>query len=245
MSNSLFESLRPGDLKYLVSNIFEIDSYSSKLGDDQDIVVLSFTVEDKGPADDLVNFIERGYEFVLDADASLHETKNGRYRVFVEIERSRHITDQILEILYGLEKLTGIKNFKFRYYKSFKSLLATKDNLSNTVPASKQDYQVVIKEQQLNNFSNFFNRSYLEDLNVADDNIIFRKMYAQPVEMRIIDAGPTEKVYENLGGRIMLENAAVAECMFLTKYIGNYNINKIGHVFVFENNEFAVALERL
>jgi hypothetical protein len=37
----------------------------------------------------------------------------------------------------------------------------------------------------------------------------------------------------------------MAEVMFLTKVIGNYNITKIGSTFIFENNGWAVALERI
>jgi hypothetical protein len=37
----------------------------------------------------------------------------------------------------------------------------------------------------------------------------------------------------------------MAEVMFLTKTIGNYNINKIGNTFVFENGSWAVALKRI
>jgi hypothetical protein len=51
----LNEELEAGDLKYLVSHIFDIDSYKSKIGEDGDMVVLSFTVDDKAPADDLAN----------------------------------------------------------------------------------------------------------------------------------------------------------------------------------------------
>ena len=39
-------SLRPNDLKYMLTDIFEIDSYSSKMGEDADIVTLSFAVKD-------------------------------------------------------------------------------------------------------------------------------------------------------------------------------------------------------
>jgi hypothetical protein len=53
-------ALHPNDLEYLVSNIFEVDSYASKRGEDKDVVVLSFTVEDKGPAEDLVNIAVKG-----------------------------------------------------------------------------------------------------------------------------------------------------------------------------------------
>jgi hypothetical protein len=239
------ESLRPDDLKYLVSKIFEVDSYSSKMGSDKDIVVVSFTVENKEPADDLVNFVERGYEFVLDADAAPHEAKDGRYHVFVEMERNRHVPENILEMLHGIKKLTGIPDFKFRYYKSFKSIPADEQTLREIVPTSKQDYDVAIKENNLNNFSNFFNQSYLEDINLKEDDIVFQKMYSDPLRMRILNAGTKERVYESLQGNLMIESRDIAECLYLTKYLGNYNITKIGKSFVFENNGFAVALERL
>ena len=244
MSN-LNESLHPEDLKHLVSNIFEVDSYSSKMGSDKDIVVVSFTVEDKAPADDLVNFVERGYEFVLDADAAPHEAKDGRYHVFVEMERNRHVPKQIMEMLHGLKKLTGIENFKFRYYKSFKSMPVDEQSLQEAIPVSKQDYDVSIKEHSLNNFSNFFNRSYLEDIHVKEDDIVFQKMYSDPLRMRILNAGPTKEVYESLNGRLMIESKDIAECLYITKYVGSYNVTKVGGAFVFENNGFAVALERL
>ena len=61
-------NLRANDLKGLVKSVFEIDSYKSKIGYDEDIIVLSFTVEFDDPAKDLESFIELGYDFVLDSD---------------------------------------------------------------------------------------------------------------------------------------------------------------------------------
>lgn len=244
MSN-ITESLHAGDLENLVSHIFEIDSYTSKMGNDRDIVVLSFTVDTREAANDLVNFIERGYEFVLDADSGPGELIDGNYRVFVEIERSRHISKNILEILHGLTMLTSLENFKFRYYKSFKSLPATEENLSSIIPTNKNDYDVYIKENSLNNFSNFFNRSYVESISVDEDDITFQKLYSDPLRMRIRGFGPTQEVYESIPGKIMLESKDISEVIYLSKFLGNYNITKLGGVFVFENDKFAVALERL
>ena len=48
--------LHANDLIDLVEPVFEIDSYQSKMGNDSDIMVLSFTVLEKGAADDLVKF---------------------------------------------------------------------------------------------------------------------------------------------------------------------------------------------
>ena len=39
--------LRNGDLANLVDNVFEIDSYASKMGEDKNIVTLSFSVANK------------------------------------------------------------------------------------------------------------------------------------------------------------------------------------------------------
>lgn len=241
----LNEGLLSGDLKFLVDNIFEVDSYSSKMGEDKDIVVISFTVNSKDPANDLVEFVENGYDFVLDADISPGELSDGKYKVFVEIERNQRIPEQVLELLNGVSNLTEINDFKFRYYKSFHSLEATKENLDGTIPKDKNDYDVSIQENHLNNFSNFFSRSFLENISVDQNDIVFQRKYAEPLRMRIADFGTKSQVYDNIAGPIMLEGSSMSEIMYFTKYVGNYNITKIGDKFVFENGKYAVALEKV
>lgn len=245
MSQQLNEELLAGDLRMLVDNIFEVDSYASKMGSDKDIVVLSFTVEQKEPADDLVNFCERGYEFILDADATPGELNDGKYKVFVEIERTRHVPQQIMELLDGIGKLCEIDNFKFRYYKSFNSIDVDENSLKETIPTNKDDYDLSIKEGRLNNFSNFFGRSYLESIHLDNNDLIFQKKYTEPLRMRIKEFGLKESIYNSAEGKIMIESKDMAEILYLTKYIGNYNITKIGGAFIFENEGFAVRLEKV
>ena len=240
----LNEGLLAGDLKFLVDNIFEVDSYASKMGEDKDIVVLSFTVNSQNPANDLVEFVENGYDFVLDADISPGELDDGKYKVFVEIERNKRIHEQILELLNGVKNLAEINDFKFRYYKSFHSLDATRENLDGTIPKSKNDYEVSIQENHLNNFSNFFGRSFLEQVSVDNNDIVFQRKYAEPLRMRIKDFGKTTEVYETIKGPIMLESKDISEVLYFTKYIGNYNITKVGGQFIFENEGYALALEK-
>ena len=241
----LNEGLHAGDLRMLVDNIFEIDSYASKMGEDKDIVVLAFTVKSQEPADDLVNFVENGYDFVLDADASPGELSDGKYKVFVEIERNRRISQQITELLNGIGLLADMDEFKFRYYKSFHSIDADEANLDEMVPKTKADYETSIQENVMNNFSNFFGRSYLEHISVDQDDIIFQKKFSGPLRLRIADFGAKDEVYSNLEGPIMLEGNSMSEIMYFTKYVGNYNITKIGNKFVFENGKYAVALEKV
>jgi len=52
----LNEGLEQGDLKRLVHDELHIDEFKSKLGKDEDVAVVSFKVDSKQPAEDLVSF---------------------------------------------------------------------------------------------------------------------------------------------------------------------------------------------
>jgi hypothetical protein len=241
---NLNETLLAGDLKHLVSSVFEIDSYKSKIGNDQKMVVLSFNVDDKPPADDLARFLELGYDYIVDADATDGPLDTGKYKVFVELERNRHIPERIEEILEGIKKLTEIQNFRFRYYKSFRTNPADLETLKTMIPLDKESYAVSIQENRINNFTNFFNRSYIENIESLENDLTFKKMFSENLRMRIKDFGPIDQVYQNLGGRMDVSSSAISESLYLTKYLGNYNITKVGDNFVFENEGYAVVLEK-
>lgn len=241
--SQLNEELVANDLENLVGHIFEIDSYKSKMGSDKDICVLSFTVDSLDASKDLVNFIERGYDFVLDSDFTPGELNDGKYKVFVEIERTRRVPAQIIEMIDGVKLLTNLDDFKFRYYKSFHSIPATLDNLTEYVPISKEDYETRVNSDNLNNFSNFFHRSYLESIHIDDNDIVFKKHFAEPLKMKIIEFGNKSEVYSNQTGKAMFESKDIGEIMFLSKYIGEFNIAKIGGNFIFENKNKAVVLQ--
>jgi hypothetical protein len=61
---NLNEGLRSGDLESYVSELFTVDQYRSKMGEDKDVIVLGFRVREKNPAIDMMEFIERGYDFI-------------------------------------------------------------------------------------------------------------------------------------------------------------------------------------
>ena len=238
-------SLRENDLKDLVYRVFEIDSYKSKMGNDSDIVVLSFTVNEEAPARDLVDFIEKGYSFVLDADISSGEQFDGMYRVFVELERNNSIPEQIMEIMDGVGKLAGRTDWKYRYYKSFKSLPLNIESLQEQVPLDANTYSSTVTESNMNNFKNFFNKSYLESINLLEDDEIFlKKAYADPIAFKIQQFGNKNTILESINEKINVND--YAEILFLTKYLGDYNICKFGKkLLTFENKGYTLVLERI
>lgn len=233
-----------GDLRDLVKPIFEIDSYKSKMGDDEDIVVISFSVLESQAAKDLVDFIEKGYNFVLDADETSGELNTGDYKVFVELERNRHVNENIVDILDGVKKITDIEDFKFRYYKSFRSKTADLQTLEETVPTDSSSYMIAINESGINNFKEFFNNSYLEHIEIYGDDLLLKRAYADPIGFKIKDFNKSQTINETLDEKININD--YAEILFLTKYLGDYNVTKFGKkTITLENKGFTLVVERI
>jgi len=236
-------TLRANDLNHLVYDIFEIDSYKSKMGQDSNIITLSFSVKEKAASEDLVDFVEKGYDFVLDADATPGEQRDGTYKVFVEMERNRHAPEHIMEIVYGLKKLTGIERLKYRYYKNFKSREVNQESLENTLPLDEQSYNSVVNENNLNNYKNFFNKSFVDDITLLGETLTIKKKYADPVQFRFVDFGNRDNIMNGITESLNFND--FAEVIYLSKYIGDYNITKYGNKITLENNDKTLVVERI
>ena len=102
-------ALKHGDLENLVSHKLHIDSYASKMGRDHDVITLSFKVRYLSPAEDLMHFLEKGYDWILDADVSAGSMQDGNWLVFVEMLRQAQAASRILEMLKDLQSITGIQ----------------------------------------------------------------------------------------------------------------------------------------
>lgn len=233
--------LRKDDLKDLVDNIFEIDSFKSKMGSDSDIVVLSFSTKNEASAKDLENFLEKGYPFVLDADATIGEQSDGMYKVFVEIERSKDSPMQIYEMVDGITKISGLDSMKFRYYKSFRSHDATDSNLAEMIPTDKDAYDIRVNESNMDNYKNFFNKSYAEEVDmISEDTLRIKNTFMDPITFKVVDFARTDEVNINEA----LDINGFAEVIYLSKYLGDYNITKYGKKLVLENGDYSLILKR-
>ena len=238
-------SLQQGDLKHMVSDIFEIDSFKSKMGEDNNIVTLSFSTKTNETAKDLVNFLEKGYPFILDADATSGEQRDGTYKVFVEMERNNSVPDQILEIIDGVSKLAGHDRFKFRYYKNFRSMEATLDNLQENIPADPDDYGIKIQNVALESYSNFFNKSFLESVEMHNNILAIKKIHGDPLYFNFIDIGDKDYILNSINETISVDDNNFAEIIYLSKYLGDYNITKFGNKLTFENKNKVLVLTRI
>lgn len=140
---NLLEGLELGDLKRLIHPELHVDEFKSKLGDDNDVIVLSFKLDSKEPAGDLVNFVEKGYEWVLDADISSGEMEDGSYIVFIEMDRCPDAIDNIMSLMEDLMSLTeqSLDDWRVRYFKSHKEKHFSREALEELIPVTPEAYE--------------------------------------------------------------------------------------------------------
>jgi len=238
-------SLLPNDLKNYVNEIFTIDSYKSKMGQDKEIAVLAFEVSDQEPAKDLMNFIEKGYEFVLDADVSTGENRKGKYNVFVEMERSKRLPERVHDILEEVSKLTGIEEWKFRYYKNFDSHAFDTSTLESIVPLDSGAYESMVEEYNQSELDRFFNKGVTEQRYVKENIIEFGRHASGKIRMEVIDEGTTEEITKKYTGACKLDETSMSEVLFFTKFLGNYNIQKIEDNMFFTNGTRTKVMKRI
>jgi hypothetical protein len=138
---SLLEGLGYKDLEGILKPTIHVDEFSSKMGDDDDIIVLSFFTRDKAAAKDLMNWFEKGYDFVLDADQSPGEIKPNRYLVYVEMRRRRAAPEQINELLGDLATLTEFDPEDWTMVYKEKTHPWSQEEFARLVPLSPREYR--------------------------------------------------------------------------------------------------------
>lgn len=241
MTQLLTEGLRPLDLENLVKSRIEIDSYKSKMGEDRDVCVINFHVKDRMPARDLMEFIEKGFNSVLDADVSAGENSVGEYHVFVELNRSPKLPEQIEEILYGISKLTDIKEWTFKYYKDDRIHAVTEDSLRQIIPLNPRLYEDSLKKFQVEEIKTFFNRTLMDDLDLDDNVITIHKPFDQKIKLQWIKEDEQNIVEEAPS----VDGNSTAEIFWMTKVLGDYDITKFGDKFMFTNNNKTMIFKRI
>lgn len=233
--------LKQNDLDQMVYDIVTIDEYSSKMGKDENISTLCFSIKQESPANDLSLFLEKGYKFILDSDVSPGEVLDSKYMVFVELERNDNLIENILTILDDVKKLANIEQFKFRYYKQFRSMDATFNNMLNVVPTAPENYGINLRNTN-NSYFEFFDKSALDDIIIKENTIHFRKN-RNTISFNILDFGKIEEIQHHLTERFNIMES-YPEILYLTKYIGDYNISIYGNKYVFENKSNFLILEK-
>ena len=146
-NNQLFEALNYKDLEGMMKPTIHVDEFSSKMGDDDDIIVVSFFVRDETAAKDLMNWFEKGYDFVIDADRSPGEIKPNRYLVYVELRRRSTAGDHVETLIDDLGTLTEFDKDDWTMHYRGKEVPFSRDEFDRLVPLSPKAYREKYDEE--------------------------------------------------------------------------------------------------
>jgi hypothetical protein len=94
----------------------------------------------------------------------------------------------------------------------------------------------------MENYKNFFADSYVDEVFMEGNSVILTKKYADTLAFEFVDVGYKTQILESIEDSIQIE--AFPEIIFLSKYVGDYNITKYGTKLVFENKGHCVILEK-
>lgn len=168
MTTIIKEGLDYHDMKGQVDSLVSVDEYAAKMGSDSNIVTVTFITNSKLAAEDLVAWLEIGYDFILDASVSDGELEPGKWLVFVEMKRRPNVPEKIVTILKDLETLTDKKVSQYKVKIDDKKYSADKDVLKQHIILSPSEYKIEKEsEEELNEMrqiAGLNNKNIYEDI---------------------------------------------------------------------------------
>ena len=238
------EGLKAGDLEGVISKKFSVDQFKSKMGEDKNIIVLAFSVEGQAAAKDLERFAETGYTEVLDADATPGTLEDGKHRVFIEMARVEQVDQHIKRFLQDLGKLANIDSFEFTYHKRTKPFEASAKNLADVLPRTPIAYTQKINMLRLGEAKDFFDKFSMMEFKLDNNLFTVKKQNADTLKFELHAYGNTNMIMNEVKA-FKIDESAMSECMWLTKYFGPYNITKTYEDrFVFSKNGQSALVSR-
>jgi len=153
MNRKLTEGLNYRDMVDQLADTITVDEYAAKMGKDSDVVTITFVVYSKSAAQDLVQWLEVGYDWILDASVSQGEIEPGKWLVFAETNRRTSTPNRICEILEDLYTLTDLKLKDWTIEINDEEYDADPEVLKQVMTLSPHEYrEKVEKEKELNEY---------------------------------------------------------------------------------------------
>ena len=85
----------------------------------------------------------------------------------------------------------------------------------------------------------------MDDLTLDGDVITIHKPFNKQIKLRMVKEAATDSILEGVVDAIIMDDVSTSEIFWLTKVLGDYNINKVGDKFMFDNNGQAMLLQRI
>ncbi len=241
-------SLKNGDLSGTVLPDVSIDEFEPKAGDEKDVIVVAFYLNDQNPAEDLNTFIQRGFIDTLDVEVSPNTDEEGRYLVFVEMSRDDTFPNKFQALLKDVGNLTGNMDWDVKTYladdRTFKYNDPELYNYLILQPEAyvpKDEFKMQDMKESINDF---FKASYMSGLTI-DGNTVIVYGGSRGVVMEVVDIGD----YDTVIGRNFLSESAFGvsqvpyEAKVLQGIIGDCQILPLGKYLCVSRDEQVMLLK--
>ncbi len=170
----LHESLDYLDMEGHLTPVLGIDEYKSQIGQDSDIVVLNFLVSGEQVGNDLVDWLERGYDWIIDSEVSPGEVVGSKYMVFAEMNRRSTAPRRIMEILEDLKTLTGIKSDNWQLKINGKKMPASIEAMENNIILDSNEYRAN-EERELNEWREIAGLTTVKTQEIDEDLVAWQR----------------------------------------------------------------------
>lgn len=190
-------SLKHQDLKGTILPVISIDEFEPKTGSVEQIIVIAFYISDLPPAEDLNTFIQRSYVDTVDVEVSPNTDLEGRYLVFVEMDRNPTFPNKFKSLLRDVENVTGDIDWEIKTYLSNGQSFASDDpelfNYLIVDPAAYVTKDKFMKESVENGLREFLKDSYVSHLQVNESTITLTSGN-KVVTAELVDVGEYDQV---------------------------------------------------
>ena len=214
-----------------------IDSHQAKLGNDKDVSVIKLESNNKDVAHDLVQYIESGHKFVLDADFSPSKNTNGSYDIFVEVQRNEDLPKNIMSLVRDIEHITGIQSWKFKFHKNDSFHKMNEENLNNIIPTSPEEYDFLTDDKIDEVIEDFLQESKVNATRLGKKLTLNKIFNNHQFEIKSVNSNITKGVYK-------IDESSETQSKYLNSWIGGgYQVVKIDDYFKISKDNKTLTLK--
>ncbi len=242
-------SLKNNDLVNNLLPDVSIDEFEPKAGNERDVIVVAFYLKDKDPAADLNTFIQRSFVDTLDIEVSPSTDEEGRYLVFVEMNRDETFPKKLQALLRDVENLSNDIDWNIRtYYSGNQSFSVDDPALLSFLILNPEDYTTKDKfkgTKMKEGIEEFLQNSFVQKLTISGDSVIMSNN-SHSVIAEVVDVGD----YDRVIGRNFLAEAAFNlsqipyEAKVLESILGNCQVVPLGSYLCVGNNDKIMLLQK-
>jgi hypothetical protein len=214
-------SLRSGDLIDTVLKRVSVDEFTPKTGTPEEVSVVGFYVTENSVGQDLYRFINNGVVEVRDVEVSPNPDLDNYYMVFVEMDRTPELIEQINKLLCDIENITEQMNWQVKTYlmDDYQDWCTLKDQNQGYIPTSPEAYvtkevfdeglaqleQARLQEEadlqaqdNSQNILKFLENSSLLEAGITD-GVLHMRGNTDVASLNIINFGEAQSVMSDLG----------------------------------------------